>query len=282
MDRWRVLELLVDLRRARRSFAVAAHQRIRSPRISDSRCGSIVRPTIFAGSISNSSAGGSIPLHDRHVRRLVAEVAEVDRERRLRRARDADEHDVGFAQPRPDAVVELDRELDRRHAPEVGVVQRRPRTRLHLRRLSRHLRDRLDRMAEQVAVVELRPPAERAHRLAELRLDERVDDDRRTALHPVDGELEVGDRLDARVPDLEELLLRELRLERLHESLGGLAGRIGDHVQLDRGHAQSLVRRLETWASRTGTTSTSAGTPTARWTPCGRRSARRPARSGSG
>ena len=99
-------------------------------------------------------------------------------------------------------------------------------------------------MAEQVAVVELRAAAERAHRLAQLGLDERVDDDRRAPLHPVDRELQVGDRLDARVPDLEELLVRELRLERLDEALRGLAGRVGDHVQLDRGHAAQRTRRL--------------------------------------
>ena len=96
-------------------------------------------------------------------------------------------------------------------------------------------------MAEQVAVVELRAPAERAHRLAQLRLDERVDDDGGPALHPVDRELQVGDRLDARMADLEELLVGELRLERLDEPRGGLARGVGDHVQLDRGHRRSLV-----------------------------------------
>ena len=96
-------------------------------------------------------------------------------------------------------------------------------------------------MAEQVAVVELRPPAQRPHRFAQLRIDERVDDDRRAALHPIDRELEVGDRLDARMADLEELLLGELRLESLHETLRRLARRVGDHVKLDRGHRRSLV-----------------------------------------
>ena len=54
----------------------------------------------------------------------------------------------------------------------------------HLRRHAGDARDRVDRLAEQVAVVELARAAERAHRVAELRLDERVDDDRRPALHP--------------------------------------------------------------------------------------------------
>ena len=92
--------------------------------------------------------------------------------------------------------------------------------------------------------MELRAAAERAHRLAQLGLDERVDDDRRPALHPVDRELQVGDRLDARMPDLEELLLRELRLERLHEALRRLAGRVGDDVELDLGHRPHLNHLL--------------------------------------
>ncbi len=88
--------------------------------------------------------------------------------------------------------------------------------------------------------MELRLPAQRAHRLAELGLDERVDDDRLPPFHPLHRELQVGDRLDARVPDLAELLVGELRLERLHEPRRRLAGRIGDHVQLDEAHRRTL------------------------------------------
>ena len=82
--------------------------------------------------------------------------------------------------------------------------------------------------------MEARPAAERAHRLAELRLDERVDDDGGPAAHPVDRELEVVLRLDARMADLDELLVGELRLERLDEPRRRLAGGVGDDVQLDR------------------------------------------------
>jgi hypothetical protein len=82
--------------------------------------------------------------------------------------------------------------------------------------------------------VEPRPAAERAHGLAKLRLDERVDHDGRPAAHPVHGELEVVLRLDPRVADLDEVLLRELRLERLHQARRGLAGGVGDDVELDR------------------------------------------------
>ena len=86
---------------------------------------------------------------------------------------------------------------------------------------------------EEIAVVQARAPAQRAHRLAQLRLHERVDDHRRPPAHAVDRELEVVLRLDARMPDLDEVLVRELRLERLHETRRRLAGRVGDDVQLD-------------------------------------------------
>ena len=81
--------------------------------------------------------------------------------------------------------------------------------------------------------MELRAAAEVPHRLAQLRLDDRVDDDRGPALRAVDDEAEVVHRLDARMPDLLERLLGELRLERGDEPRGGLAGRVRDDVELD-------------------------------------------------
>ncbi len=122
--------------------------------------------------------------------------------------------------PAADAVVEADGELDRLHALEVGRVERRARARrVHLRRHPRDAGNGFDRLAEQVAVVELRAPAERPHRVAELRFHKRVHDDGRPAAHPVHRELEVVLGLDPQVPlILDELLLGELRLERLHET----------------------------------------------------------------
>ena len=67
-----------------------------------------------------------------------------------------------------------------------------------------------------------------------LLLDERVDHDRRTAAHAVDGDVQVLDRLDPWMPDLEELLVGELRLECMHKPRRGLSRRVGDDVQLDR------------------------------------------------
>src|SRR5919109_636131 len=155
---------------------------------------------------------GADALDDRHVRGLPAEVAEVHGERRLRRARHADENDVRVVEPAAHAVVVLDRELDRLHALEVRLVERVPGTTLHLRGHARDLGDRLDRVAEQVAIVETRAAAQAAHLLAQLRLDERVDDDRRPPPRAFDGELEVLDRLHLGVAHLLERLIRKLSL----------------------------------------------------------------------
>src|SRR6185312_910237 len=84
------------------------------------------------------------------------------------------------------------------------------------------------------AVVELRAPAEVAQRVAQLRLDDRVHDDRRTALRPVDDEPQVVHGLDPRMADLLERLLGKLGLEGRDQPGRGLAGGVGDDVQLDR------------------------------------------------
>jgi hypothetical protein len=95
-------------------------------------------------------------------------------------------------------------------------------------------------MAEQVAVVHARATAEPAHRIAHLAIDQRVHDDRRMPACRRDRALEVGDRVAARMPDLLELLLGELRLQRLHEAGRGLTRGVGDDVKLD-GHVFRLI-----------------------------------------
>jgi len=79
----------------------------------------------------------------------------------------------------------------------------------------------------------------------QLRVDERVDDHRRAPLRTVEREMQVVHRLDARVSDLLELLVRELGLERVHEPDRRLAGGVRDDVQLDGRtvHAQGGYRR---------------------------------------
>src|SRR5258708_5715228 len=88
-------------------------------------------------------------------------------------------------------------------------------------------------MAEQVAVVEARAATEGAHLFPQLRLHKRVDDDRGPSLHPVHRKLQVIDRLDTRMADLDELLIGELRLERLDEPRGGFAGGIRHDMELN-------------------------------------------------
>ena len=88
--------------------------------------------------------------------------------------------------------------------------------------------------------MEPRPAAERSHLGAQLRLDERVDDDRGPAPRAPHDIGEVVDALHHRMPDLLERLLGELRLERVDEAGRRLARRVGDHVQLDRLRSHGL------------------------------------------
>ena len=164
----------------------------------------------------------------------MAQVAEVDRERGLRRTRHSDEDDVGFVEAGADPVVVLDRELHRLDPAEVRRVERRLRTGCHPRRLTGHACDRVDRVAEQIAVVHTCAATEAAHRVAHLRIHQRVDDDGRAPAGAADGDLEILHRLGARVPHFLEVLLGKLRLERVHEPRGRLAGGVRHDVQLDR------------------------------------------------
>ena len=89
-------------------------------------------------------------------------------------------------------------------------------------------------MPKQIAVVDARPTAELAHRLAKLRGNQRVDHDCGTPARLLHGDVQVVDVLDARMPDLLEGLIRKLRFEGEHESLRSLACRVRDDVELDR------------------------------------------------
>jgi hypothetical protein len=87
---------------------------------------------------------------------------------------------------------------------------------------------------EEVAVMHTRAPAELAHRVAELRSNQRVYHHRRPPARLLDGDVEILDVLDPRVANLLERLIRELRLECEHEALSRLARRVRDDVELDR------------------------------------------------
>ena len=118
--------------------------------------------------------------------------------------------------------------------------------------------------------MQLRPAAEVAQRVPELRLDDGVDDDRPAPLRAIDDESEVVDRLDPRVAHLLERLVRELGLQRGHEPRRGFAGRVRDDVQLYRfvGH---LILRSGRW----GTLRVCAFWSWTTSAPCGRRSSGR-------
>src|SRR4029450_10675758 len=118
-------------------------------------------------------------------------IPEVDRKRRLRRPRDADEHDVRVVQPPADTVVVLDRELDRGDAAEVVRIERRAGAGSHLRHLPGDLRHRVDRLAQDVAVVDLRATAQLVPWVAGVRLGQGGGGYRRPSLSPVDGETKV-------------------------------------------------------------------------------------------
>jgi hypothetical protein len=121
-------------------------------------------------------------------------------------------------------------------------VERRAPAGLHLGGLAGDGGDLLDRLPEQVAAVKAVATAELAHRVAQLRIDERVDDHGWPVLGARDRQLHVVDRLHARMADDFELGVRKLRLERKHEPYGRLAGGVGDDVQLDDGRAHPDAR----------------------------------------
>jgi hypothetical protein len=89
-------------------------------------------------------------------------------------------------------------------------------------------------MPEQVAVVNPGPTAEPAHRIPQLGVDERVDDDRGMSASAGDCPLQIVDGLGPRVAHFLERLLGKLGLERKHEPGGRLSCGVGDDVELDR------------------------------------------------
>ena len=96
-------------------------------------------------------------------------------------------------------------------------------------------------MPQQIAVVHAGAAAELAHCVSELGSDERVDHDRGASSRLLHGDVQILDVLGARMPYLDEGLVGELSLEREHESLSRLPGRVRDDVKLD-GLAARFVR----------------------------------------
>ena len=97
--------------------------------------------------------------------------------------------------------------------------------------------------------MDARAAAESAHRVAKLRVDERVDHDGRMPAGAQHGPFEVRDRLRSGVPNLLELLLRKLSLQRENKARRSLSRGIGHDMELDRGPA--IRQRLVAGARRT-------------------------------
>lgn len=74
---------------------------------------------------------------------------------------------------------------------------------------------------------------QRARRLAEARLHQRVKHDRGSPAGAYRSELDVIDARDAGMADGDEFEGRELPFDRRREACRGFPGRVGDHVQLD-------------------------------------------------
>ena len=152
----RLLQLVVDARRARRSVA--------SSRPSSAR-GRYGSPTAGSG---RSSARRSSPARSRTAPAAARCPSRLARSRSCSRGSRGTsraesstcarphEHEIRLLEPAADAVVVLDRELDRLDPPEVGMVERSPRSGRHPSRHPGHARDRVDRMAEQITVVHAR------------------------------------------------------------------------------------------------------------------------------
>src|SRR3954464_9885530 len=123
VDGARLVELLVDVQQARVALVRPSHRRdaVRPDLREALRVDR--QPDDLGGVDLEQWARRVDALDDRDVRRLVTEIAEVDRQRRLRGARDADEHDVRLVEAASDAVVVLDRELDRLDPLEVRLVE---------------------------------------------------------------------------------------------------------------------------------------------------------------
>ena len=133
---------------------------------------------------------------------------------------------------RGDAVVEADGELDRAHALEVGRVEDWARARLHPRGQAGDPRDGVDRVAEEVAVVQAVALAERPHLLPVARVDERVEHHGSAPAGPRRSELDVVGAQDPRMADDVEREVGELILDRLRELGRRLARRVRDDVEL--------------------------------------------------
>ncbi len=172
--------------------------------------------------------------HQRQVRGLVAALRQIDAGRRLGRARDAEDDDVGAIQVlRQLAVVVRHGEIERIDAGEVvGVEQMLAGHDGRLRRAEigfEHLHDRL----EHVQARHLELAAAPLDLLDQLLLDDGVEDDARRLLHLLQHARELLLGAHQRMHVLDRAHLRVLHRGRLGHGGERLAGGIRDQMQME-------------------------------------------------
>ena len=158
----------------------------------------------------------------------------MHRGRRLGRARDAEQHDVGLVQVvGAAAVVVLDGELDRGDAAEVLGVERRAAAGDERRLAARGGGDRVQGRAEHVVHDQAARVGDLDHRLAQRRVDERVEHRRAPARGRLERPRELLAGLHAGVADHLDLGVLELALRGPADPRGGVPRGVGHDVDLE-------------------------------------------------
>ena len=172
--------------------------------------------------------------HQRHIAGLHAAIGEVDRRRRLRRARDADQHDVGLFEILDMlAVVVQHRVVERVDALEIFGIERVLRAHavaglgaeIGLQQRQHRPEDRQARHAQLAAMV-FEP-------LHQVLLEQRVEDDAGRLLDFGQDAVELLLRAHQRIDVLDRHDLAVLRGRGPRHGRQRLAGRIRDEVQME-------------------------------------------------
>ena len=196
--------------------------------------------------------------HQRQVRGLIAALGKIDAGRRLGRARDAEQNDVGGVQIlRQAAVIVGHREVQRVDAAEiVGVehVLSGDCRRLRCAEIAlEHLHDRL----QDVQARNLQLAAAALQLLRQLLIDNRIEDDAGRLLDLLQHPLQLSGRAHERMHVLDRTELRILNGRGLGDGRQRLACRVGNEMDVKvarrrGGHLWKKVRVIQGRSGRTG------------------------------
>jgi len=172
--------------------------------------------------------------HERHIGGLEAALGEIDRRRRLGRAADADQHDIGIVEIRRQmAVIVQHSEVERLDAPEiVGVEYMLAPHRGGGRRSEIGFEDLQDRL-ERGHAGNIQPLAGLLELFGKLTVEEGIEHDPGRCLHVLHHPLELAPAADQRMQVLDRPDLGVLHPDRLGDGGEGLAGRVGDHMEVE-------------------------------------------------